>query len=563
MIMAHFKNCRPYLCALYVIIIYMFATNLYCILTEGMKIEYGTYFDGEELVTMHKISLQQCICECKAKTNRCESLIYKRSFTSCRLNVQKAATHQEFSDQAGSIYVEMDNDVPGCEKYQMAATTDNSAVPFNQPACGKPQAKANATFMGNVYSNGSRIKYVCTKGFKQLDHTESVTVCLYNESWSEINFTCKPDTIAKSCRNDSECFELSTECRDNRCVCIRNYVYSMTEFACVPSRIGCENYLISDEIPDDQFTGSSHFIDEAISQYCYPKMARLVPYQKDNVPFCDIWAPKTLNKSEYIQVNLSKLHSVRAIITRGRKNPEQYVETYKVESSADGSSFRPVQGDVANVDVVFSGNKDPKTSVTNQLPCPVEAQYIRINPQTYHIYMSLQFDLIGCALNSADCDFQIDTCGWQHVNTSLKRWEHGRPNITQGTSPNDHTCSSGDDSTDAMNCNYMYVTSERQEHGNAQVTLSVRRSNTSRCLNLWHMASNDFRGSLNIITAKCEQAIEKLRNTTIINFFHQWNMSRVQVESGVYQIVIEGIWTRESRGVLMIDDIKMTENDCT
>ncbi|KAL3842752.1 hypothetical protein ACJMK2_020738 [Sinanodonta woodiana] len=424
----------------------MFATNLYCTLTEGVKIEYGTYFDGEELVTIHKISLHRCICECQAKTNRCESLIYKRRFTSYRLNVQKAAKHQEFSDQAGSIYVAMDNDVPGCEKYQMDATTDNSAVPFNQPACGKPQAKANATFKGNVYSNGSRIKYVCNKGFKQLDHTESVTMCLYNESWSEINFTCKPDTIAKSCRYNSECIEQSSECRENRCICISNYAYSLT------------------------------------SMHVYP---------------------------------------------------------------------------------VFSGNNDPNTAVTNQLPCPVEAQYIRINPQTYHKHMSLQFDLLGCTLNSADCDFQNDACGWQHVNTSLKRWEHGRSDITQGTPPNDHTCSSGNDSTDAMNCNYMYATSEHQEHGNAQVTQTIRRSNTSRCLSFWHTASNDFKGSLNIITVKCEQAIEKLRNKTIINFIQQWSMSTVPVESGVYQIVIEGVCTGENRGVLMIDDIKLNENDCT
>ncbi|KAL3842748.1 hypothetical protein ACJMK2_020734 [Sinanodonta woodiana] len=214
----------------------MFATNFYCTLTEGVKIEYGTYFDGEELVTIHKISLQRCICECNAKTPRCKSLIYKRSFTSCRLNVKKAEPHEGLSDKAGSIYVEMDDDVSGCETYQRVAKTNNSDVPFNQTACGKPPAKTNATFMGNVYSNGSRIKYVCNKGFKQLDQTESVTVCLYNESWSDINFTCKPDTIAKSCTGNSECFEQSSVCKEYRCDCIRNYAYSLTEYACVPSK---------------------------------------------------------------------------------------------------------------------------------------------------------------------------------------------------------------------------------------------------------------------------------------------------------------------------------------
>ncbi|KAL3842751.1 hypothetical protein ACJMK2_020737 [Sinanodonta woodiana] len=559
--MVLFQNFWPYMCAVDIIIIHMFATNFYCILTEGVKIEYGTYFDGEELVTIHKISLQRCICECKAKTNRCESLIYKRSFTSCRLNVQKAATHQELSDKAGSIYVEMDDDVTGCERYQMVAKTDNSAVPFNQSACGKPQAKANATFMGNVYSNGSRIKYVCNKGFKQLDHTESVTVCLYNESWSEINFTCKPDTITTSCKADSECFEQSSVCSEERCVCSSNYAYSLTEYACVPSHIGCDSYLISHEVPADHFTASSVFCQ--IFRSCFSWLARLAPIQEDNDLYCSIWAPLSLNTEEYIQVNLSKLHSVRAITTKGREHAGQYVKSYYVQYSTDGSLFQTVQRDVANEDMLFRGNNDSTTPVTRKLPCPIQAQYIRINPQEWNTYISLQFDLIGCTLNPADCDFQNDTCEWQHVNTSLKRWEHGRPNITQEVPTTDHTCSSGNNSTDAMNCKCMYITSEHQEYANAQITLAIRRSNTSRCLSLWHTASKDFRGSLNIITVKCEQAIERLRNTTIINFIQQWSMSTVRVESGVYQIVIEGILTNESSGVLMIDDIKLNDNDCT
>ncbi|KAL3842785.1 hypothetical protein ACJMK2_020771 [Sinanodonta woodiana] len=558
MVMAQFQTLRQYMCTVYIIIIYMFATNLYCNHTKGVKIEYGTYFDGEELVTIQKISLHRCICECKAKTNRCESLIYKRSFTSCRLNVQKAATHQELYDKVGSIYVEMDTS--SCEKYEMAAKTDSSAVPFNQPACGKPPGKANATLMGNVYSNGSRIKYVCNKGFKQLDQTESVTVCLYNESWSEINFTCKPDTIVKSCRDNSECFEQSSVCREYRCVCISNYTYSLTEYACVPSHIGCETNLISNETRDYQFTASSTYNQS--SRSCEPWLARLVSIGKDDENYCSVWAANSNNKSEYIQVNLSQLHSIRAITTKGRKYADQYVKSYYVQSSTDGSSFQTVQGDFANKDMLFLGNNDSTMLVTRQLPCPIQAQYIRINPQEWNKYISLQFDLIGCTLNPADCDFQNDTCGWQHVTTSLKRWEHGQQNITQEVPINDHTCSSGDDSTDAMNCNYMYVTCERQEHGSAQVTVSVSRTNTSRWISLWHTASHDFRGSLNIITVKCEQAIEKLRNTTIINFIQLWSMSKVPVDSGVYQIVIEGVWTKESSGVLMIDDIEMNENDC-
>ncbi|KAK3594009.1 hypothetical protein CHS0354_040756 [Potamilus streckersoni] len=214
----------------------MFAANFYCTPTEGVKIQYSKYFDGEELVTIYKISLQRCICECNAKKHRCLSLIYKRSFTSCLLNVKKATSMEALEDKPGSTYVEMDDDIYGCDKYHIAAQADDSVVPFNRPACGKPKAKANATVLGNVYSNGSRIKYVCNEGFKQLDQTESVTVCLHNESWSVINFTCKPDTIGKSCKTDSECLEQSSECRQQSCVCILNHAYSLMEYGCVRSK---------------------------------------------------------------------------------------------------------------------------------------------------------------------------------------------------------------------------------------------------------------------------------------------------------------------------------------
>ena len=96
-------------CPVYTILVYALVTHLYGMLAEGVKIHDVKFFDGEELVTIYKISLQRCVCECKAKKNRCLSVNYKRAFTSCRLNVNKPNTEEELFDKPGSVYIEMVN----------------------------------------------------------------------------------------------------------------------------------------------------------------------------------------------------------------------------------------------------------------------------------------------------------------------------------------------------------------------------------------------------------------------------------------------------------------------
>ncbi|KAL3841714.1 hypothetical protein ACJMK2_019820 [Sinanodonta woodiana] len=550
-------------CAVYKILIYVLVTHLYCMLAEGVKIHDVKYFDGEELVTIYKISLQRCVCECKAKKNRCLSVNYKRAFTSCRLNVNKPNTEEELLDKPGSVYIEMnDDDISGCDIYKTASNTDKYVVPFNQPACGKPGQKANASTMGNVYSNGSRIKYVCSERFKQLDQTESVSVCLHNGSWSHINFTCKPDTIGKSCSSNQECLEKLSECRQGLCFCLRNHIYSLIEYACVPGR---GNYLISgpDVIPDDHFMASSSYDEpEDIHK---PWLARLdsqeiIAYDS-KISRCGCWAAKYQNQQQFIQVDMTNLQFVTAVTTKGRdpKRYTQFVKSYKVLYSVDGVSFITVL-DHNGTDMIFPGNtlEEIHSAVTNELPCPIQTRYIRINPQDWYQHISLRFDVIGSTIYSADCDFENGTCGWQNEAASVIQWHTGKPNNTEGGPVNDHTYS-GDPVTAGT---FLYITTIQQEHATAQMSVSIKESNVSRCLSLWHTASKNYSGSLNVITAKCNIGIEQLRNTTHTNFAETWNLSTVRVESGVYKIDIEGVWTSATRGFLAIDDVKLNENDC-
>ena len=44
----------------------------------------------------------------------------------------------------------------------------------------------------------------------------------------------------------------------------------------------------------------------------------------------------------------------------------------------------------------FPGNTDITTTVTNYLPCPVNALCVRVNPTMWNYYISMQFNVLGC-----------------------------------------------------------------------------------------------------------------------------------------------------------------------
>lgn len=48
----------------------------------------------------------------------------------------------------------------------------------------------------------------------------------------------------------------------------------------------------------------------------------------------------------------------------------------------------------------FEANSDTTTPVTNTLPSPVVARYLRLYPTEYYAYRSLRFDVIGCKGNA-------------------------------------------------------------------------------------------------------------------------------------------------------------------
>ncbi|XP_033104771.1 lactadherin-like [Anneissia japonica] len=106
------------------------------------------------------------------------------------------------------------------------------------------------------------------------------------------------------------------------------------------------------------------------------------------------WAAATNNLNQWIQADLGAIKGVIGVITQGRSEDVQWVTSYKVNYSTDGSNYLPVLGSSGQVEN-FSANSDSNSEVKNIFNSVVYAQFIRINPITWQKHISLRFELLG------------------------------------------------------------------------------------------------------------------------------------------------------------------------
>ena len=93
--------------------------------------------------------------------------------------------------------------------------------------------------------------------------------------------------------------------------------------------------------------------------------------------------------SEYMQIDLGANKTISGVVTQGRYNFAQWVTSYKVEYSTNGTNWAWVDGES-----VFSGNSDQYTRVTNNFNINVSARYIKIYPVTYSGYPSMRAGVV-------------------------------------------------------------------------------------------------------------------------------------------------------------------------
>ncbi|XP_071959441.1 uncharacterized protein [Antedon mediterranea] len=109
------------------------------------------------------------------------------------------------------------------------------------------------------------------------------------------------------------------------------------------------------------------------------------------------WSAKHNDNNQWIQIDLEVPTTVSGVATQGYDWDGYYpawIETYHVQYSNDGTNFDQVNDNGAAI--IFTGNSDSDTVIQNMFPTPVDAQYICIQPLTYHDSITLRMEIYGC-----------------------------------------------------------------------------------------------------------------------------------------------------------------------
>lgn len=107
------------------------------------------------------------------------------------------------------------------------------------------------------------------------------------------------------------------------------------------------------------------------------------------------WSPKTNDLNQFLQMAFSQPVPIYGVIIRGSPMFDQYVTSFKVLYSYDGSVFH-VFADKNGRPQIFSGSVDAKTPVNTLFHTPIEAKIVRIYPISWKGSIALRAELLGC-----------------------------------------------------------------------------------------------------------------------------------------------------------------------
>ncbi len=101
------------------------------------------------------------------------------------------------------------------------------------------------------------------------------------------------------------------------------------------------------------------------------------------------WSALTSTVGQYMTISLGSVQTVTGVVTQGRPQGNQFVTSYKVQTSPDCSVYSDVDGGQ-----VFSGNVEMYSKVQNFFRTAVQASCVRLLPQSWVIHMSMRAGVI-------------------------------------------------------------------------------------------------------------------------------------------------------------------------
>ncbi|XP_072035554.1 uncharacterized protein [Amphiura filiformis] len=180
--------------------------------------------------------------------------------------------------------------------------------------------------------------------------------------------------------------------------CVEHCQQNQAAIAC-QDRLGVEDGRISDA----QITAST----ESGGAYHGANNARLNRVAQAGTT--GAWSAGVKNVNQWIEADLGHPTRVTGVLIQGRADGccLQWVTKFKVKYSNNGDYWTSVQQ--TDGEMIFDGNTDRTTVVTNLFLVPVIASFIRIIPTEWNGHISMRFELLGCE------DFKCPA-GWEESN---------------------------------------------------------------------------------------------------------------------------------------------------
>ena len=117
------------------------------------------------------------------------------------------------------------------------------------------------------------------------------------------------------------------------------------------------------------------------------------------------WCPVS-NQNAWLQMDTGAVQTITGVVTQGYKFANYWVQTFRVEVSADASVWKQVE-----CGRIFAGNVDYDSKVKTFFSAPVEARYVRILPLTWYNAPMMRAGVLVCemACDSGHLDYEMKT----------------------------------------------------------------------------------------------------------------------------------------------------------
>ena len=121
-------------------------------------------------------------------------------------------------------------------------------------------------------------------------------------------------------------------------------------------------------------------------------------FGKERLDSTQAWSAESNEMGQWWQMNVGSARQIGGVVTQGRTGTSQYVNSYKVKVSSDGSTWADVDGGAT-----FTADSAVDESVKTMFSSPVLGRYVRIVVQSWNSYNSLRAGVLFCEGLSSPC----------------------------------------------------------------------------------------------------------------------------------------------------------------